>query len=87
MQTKPFTITFNPCKSTKLAFVDPTPYVSRIYYLQDPSFEFATLPEAIVSKDTTFDCGPYLIDFFNNADSSPINGAIFDVNSFSFKVK
>ena len=58
-RTLPFRITIDPCKSTTLAFIEPMPYKTTTYYLQEPSFEFTTLPETIVSKDTTFDCGSY----------------------------
>ena len=50
-QIVPFIITIaDPCKTTKLSFIEPVPYVSKTYYLKDPSFEFTTLPETIVSK-------------------------------------
>ena len=48
-QTVPFTITIaDPCETTTLSFIEPVPYVSRIYFLQDPPLEFTTLPEKIV---------------------------------------
>ena len=87
-QTVPFTINIaDPCKTTTLAFTSPVPYVSTTYYLKDPSFEFKTLPETIVSKGTAFDCGPYSIVFFNTKDNSPVDRTIFDVDSFSFRVR
>jgi len=61
--------------------------VNTTYYLKDPSFEFTTLPEIFVSKDTAFDCGPYSIAFFNIKDNSLVDSTIFDVNSFSFRVR
>ena len=50
-QKVPFIIKIvDPCETTMLSFIEPVPYVSKTYYLQDPSFEFTTLPETIVSK-------------------------------------
>jgi len=86
-QTLPFIITIDPCKSTTISFIDPVPYVSKTYYLKDPSFEFYKDPETFLVKDAIFDCGPYKINFFNNGDSSPVDSTIFDVHSFSFKIK
>jgi hypothetical protein len=58
-QAVPFTITINPCKSTTLAFIDPVPYVNKTYFLHDPSFEFYKQLDMLVSKSTSFDCGPF----------------------------
>ena len=86
--TVPFTITIeDPCRTTELAFINPVPYASKTYFLYDPFFEFNKKPDEFISKDTSFDCGPYEIAFFNNVDNTPVNTSIFDVNSFSFKIK
>ena len=87
-QNASFTITIaDPCKSTKLSFKYPIPYVSRTYFLYDLPFDFYQLPETFIIKETSFDCGPYKIVFFNDADNSPVDSAIFDVNDFRFKVR
>ena len=62
------------------------PYASKTYFLYDPFFEFHKQPDEFISKDTSFDCGPYEIAFFN-IDNTPVNTVIFDVNSFSFKIR
>ena len=85
--TAPFTITIkDPCKTTVLGFINPVPYASKTYFLYDPFFEFHKQPDEFISKDTSFDCGPYEIAFFN-IDNTPVNTVIFDVNSFSFKIR
>ena len=43
-----------------------------------------TGPDNLVIQTPT---GLPVATFFNNADSSPVNSTIFDVNSFSFKVR
>ena len=65
--------------------------MSRTYYLYDLAFEFYDPPETFITykvlsmKDAS--CGPYTIVFFKDADNSPVDSAIFDVNAFRFKVR
>ena len=88
----PFTITIaDACETASLAFFNPVPYISKTYYLHDPSFELYQAPEKFIGKKqlslTDVDCGPYSIVFFNSNNNKAVSSTLFDVKEFNFKVR
>ena len=73
----------DPCPTTQLTLLQPSPLVDQVYKLRDAPIPQPWTFDSIVVKASAAECGPYEIEFFNDdALQTPIDLTTFD-NAFA----
>jgi len=67
----------DPCPDATISLL-PSPILDDTYVLRDPAQPQTWLNNQILTIDTLVDCGPVSVDFYNTADSSPLDVTLFD---------
>jgi len=67
----------DPCPTAAISLL-PSPISDDTYVLRDPAQSQNWLYNQIFTIDTLVDCGPVSVDFYNAADSSPLDATLFD---------